>query len=108
VARLTRSRARFCDPAISRRYHHDARARAFRRAGSIGYRNTVMWTIDSMGWGRWSTNSIYQRVVKNADNGSIILMHVGAAWRDAAALNRIVTTLNSRGYNFGAVAQLMA
>lgn len=77
-------------------------------AGALGYSKTVMWSIDSMGWAGYTTNQIYQKVVNNAGNGSIILMHVGAASRDVFALERIIQTLRARGYTFGTVAQVIA
>jgi peptidoglycan/xylan/chitin deacetylase (PgdA/CDA1 family) len=79
-----------------------------RDIGSIGFRQTVMWSIDSMGWDGYTANQIYTRVVNNIGNGSIVLMHVGGASSDAVALERIIQTLRSRGYSFGTVSQVLA
>ena len=77
-------------------------------AGAAGYSKTVMWSIDSMGWNGYSADQIYTRVVNNAGNGSIVLMHVGSDSADASALVRIIKTLRSRGYAFGTVAKVIA
>lgn len=79
-----------------------------RDVGAIGYRRTVMWSIDSMGWDGYSSSAIYNRVINNTGNGSIVLMHVGAASQDGVALERIIKTLRSRGFAFGTVAQVIA
>jgi peptidoglycan/xylan/chitin deacetylase (PgdA/CDA1 family) len=79
-----------------------------RDAGAAGYGKTVMWTVDSMGWNGATADQIYNRVMSNAGNGAIVLMHVGGASRDAAALERIIRGLRDRGYAFGTVAQVIA
>jgi peptidoglycan/xylan/chitin deacetylase (PgdA/CDA1 family) len=79
-----------------------------RDVGAAGYSKTVLWTIDTMGWNGATTDQIYQKVVGGAGNGVIVLMHVGAASHDAAALERIIQTLRARGYAFGTVAEVIA
>jgi peptidoglycan/xylan/chitin deacetylase (PgdA/CDA1 family) len=79
-----------------------------RDVGAGGYGLTVMWTIDSMGWNGYSADQIVSRVLGNIGNGSIVLMHVGAASQDAAALPRIIKALQARGYRFGTVANVIA
>lgn len=79
-----------------------------RDVGAAGYGISVLWTIDTMGWNGATADQIYNRVVNSAGNGAIVLMHVGGASQDAAALERIITTLRARGYTFGTVAQVIA
>lgn len=79
-----------------------------RAAGAIGYSRTVLWTVDTMGWNGATADQIVNRVLGNAGNGVIVLMHVGGASQDAAALERIITSLRARGYAFGTVAQVIA
>jgi peptidoglycan/xylan/chitin deacetylase (PgdA/CDA1 family) len=86
----------------------DYDASVLRDVGSAGYGRTILWTIDTMGWNGASADRIVSTVGNGASNGAIILMHVGAASQDAAALERIITTLRSRGYAFGTVAQVLA
>jgi peptidoglycan/xylan/chitin deacetylase (PgdA/CDA1 family) len=78
-----------------------------RDVGAAGYSRTVLWTIDTMGWDGATADQIYRKVVDGAGNGVIVLMHVGSASRDAAALERIIKTLRGRGYTFGTVAQVI-
>lgn len=79
-----------------------------RDLGAAGYSRTVLWSIDTMGWDGATANQIYRTVVDNTGNGTIVLMHVGAASQDAAALERIINALRGRGYAFGTVAQVIA
>lgn len=79
-----------------------------RDVGSAGWSRTVLWTVDTMGWAGATPDQIYRKVVDNAGNGVIVLMHVGGASRDVDALERIIRTLRNRGYAFGTVAQVIA
>jgi peptidoglycan/xylan/chitin deacetylase (PgdA/CDA1 family) len=86
----------------------DIDAGVLRDVGAGGWSKTIMWTVDSMGWDGYTADQIYWRVINNSGNGAIIMMHVGSASRDAAALERIIQTLRGRGYAFGTVAQVIA
>ena len=86
----------------------DIDASVLRDAGAAGYGQTIMWTVDSMGWNGYSADQIVNRVVTNAGYGGIVLMHVGSASQDAAALERIIHWYRDRGYTFGTVAQVIA
>jgi peptidoglycan/xylan/chitin deacetylase (PgdA/CDA1 family) len=79
-----------------------------RDVGALGYRRTVMWTVDSMGWNGYTTTQITNRVMGAAGNGAIVLMHVGGASQDANALDAIIRRLRGAGYSFGTVAQVIA
>jgi peptidoglycan/xylan/chitin deacetylase (PgdA/CDA1 family) len=79
-----------------------------RDVGAAGYSRTVLWTIDTMGWDGATADQIYQKVVNGAGNGVIVLMHVGSASQDAAALERIIQAVRKKGYAFGTVAQVIA
>jgi peptidoglycan/xylan/chitin deacetylase (PgdA/CDA1 family) len=74
----------------------------------LGY-TSVFWTLDSLD----SVNPpktpqfIYERVVNNAANGSIILVHVGSA-PTAEALPRILDTLTERGFRIVTVSELVS
>lgn len=86
----------------------DYDAGVLRDVGAAGWSRTVLWTVDSMGWAGATPSEIKQRVLGKAANGAIILMHVGSASRDVEALESIIRTLRSRGYQFGTVAQVIA
>jgi peptidoglycan/xylan/chitin deacetylase (PgdA/CDA1 family) len=68
-----------------------------------GYTISVMWTTDTMGWAGASVSEITQRVLDQAVPGGIVLMHVGEASQDAAALPGMIDQLRARGYRFQTV-----
>jgi peptidoglycan-N-acetylglucosamine deacetylase len=64
---------------------------------------TVLWDVDSRDWeDSQSATSVYNRVIRNVHNGSVVLMHDGGnSQRDSlAALKRILPKLKSMGYTF--------
>lgn len=67
---------------------------------------TVFWTIDSLDWKLQNTKNIVQRVEKEVENGSIILMHDIFPTSVEAAL-RIVDDLQKEGYRFVTVDELL-
>lgn len=73
----------------------------------LGY-TSVMWTLDSLdSVGPPKTpQQIYDRVVNNAANGSIILVHIGSA-PTAAALPGILDALTAKGFRIVTMSQLM-
>ena len=71
--------------------------------GAIGYRYTVMWTLDSLGWRGLSAAEIVQRVVDLAEPGAIVLMHVGSQSADGEALPAVIDGLRVAGYTFVAI-----
>lgn len=60
-------------------------------AAGLGYR-TIMWTIDTLDWQNPGLDAIVNRVLSNAANGAIILMHNAAA-DTPQALPRIIREL---------------
>ena len=72
--------------------------------GSIGFRYTVMWTVDSRGWQGINTDDIVSRVLDLASPGAIIAMHVGSQSHDGQALPEIIDNLSGMGYTFTAIA----
>jgi peptidoglycan/xylan/chitin deacetylase (PgdA/CDA1 family) len=79
-----------------------------RDVGAMGYSRTVLWNIDTMGWNGFTANQIVNRVLTNVNNGTIVLMHLGSASQDGPALPRMIDGLQSRGYSFGTVRQVIA
>ncbi len=72
-----------------------------------GYRYNVMWSVDSLGWNGLPAGAIVQRCLQRATPGAIIVLHVGAASQDAAALPGIIEGLRRDGYEFATVRQLV-
>ena len=66
-----------------------------------------MWTVDTLGWKGASTDMIVQRCLAAAAPGEIILMHVGSASTDAAALPAVIAALQARGYGFVLASALL-
>jgi peptidoglycan/xylan/chitin deacetylase (PgdA/CDA1 family) len=88
--------------------YRDARVREL--AASIGYR-PIYWTLDS---GDWTTDAspdaVRARVLNNAANGSIIVMHFDSprtAVAIAAALPGIVDGLRDQGFRLVTVSELV-
>jgi len=78
-----------------------------RDAYNAGYWQTVMWSIDSMGWDGASVTQILNRCAHVAKAGDIILMHVGYSSKDYASLQQMIDTLVSRGYSLVTIDQLL-
>ena len=74
--------------------------------GAIGYRYTVVWTIDSLGWRGLTAGEIVDRVLELAEPGAIVVMHVGSQSADADALPAILDGLVAAGYSFTTVEAL--
>lgn len=66
----------------------------------------VLWDIDTLDWKTKDTDRIVQHVLKNVENGSIILMHDVYETSVEAALE-IVDLLQQRGYTFVTADELM-
>ena len=66
---------------------------------------TVLWTLDSLDWKYRSAAPVVRRVLKEAEDGDIILMHDIFDTSVEAALE-IVDTLVQQGYTFVTVDEL--
>lgn len=72
-----------------------------------GY-HVIQWDVDSLDWKDYGTASIIKMVTQNPHlgNGSIILMHNGAKFTPDA-LETIITTLKSEGYELVPISKLI-
>jgi len=81
-------------------------------AGEQGYKYTVMWSIDTIDWAESysgetvDTNFIIDRVLNNATDKDIVLMHI-AYIKTVDALPEMIQTLKDRGYTFKTVPQMV-
>lgn len=75
--------------------------------GSAGYRYSVMWTVDSLGWKGISPSEVVARCESGLQSGAIILLHVGAASTDYAALEDIIAAIDRAGYRYATVKELL-
>lgn len=67
---------------------------------------TVLWSVDSLDWKLKNKNRIVKRVMKDAGEGDIILMHDIFPTSVDAALE-IIDTLTKQGYTFVTVDELL-
>lgn len=76
------------------------------RANSM---SSVLWDVDTADWTLPGSDAIYSRAVNGARAGSIILMHDGGGPRGqtAAALPRIIRTLQSRDFKLVTVSEIL-
>lgn len=65
----------------------------------------VLWNIDTMDWKYKSVDKIVDRAVRNASDGSIILMHETYA-RTKDALPKIISILKDKGFSFVTISEL--
>jgi peptidoglycan/xylan/chitin deacetylase (PgdA/CDA1 family)/LysM repeat protein len=70
----------------------------------------VLWDVDTVDWSRPGTDAIVESAVHDARDGSVILMHDGGGNREqtVAAVERVVTGLQARGFELVTVPQLVA
>ena len=68
--------------------------------------STIQWNCDSLDYTKISTEEIVNRVIKGANNGSIILFHNGVE-NTAPALDKTLTELSKQGYTFVSVNELI-
>jgi peptidoglycan-N-acetylglucosamine deacetylase len=69
-----------------------------------GYRYVLLWTVDSLGWKGLPPAEVAARCLHGATPGGILLLHVGSASTDAAALPRILDGLHADRYALTTVA----
>jgi len=86
----------------------DRNAGVLRDVGAFGFRQTLMWGIDTFGWNGATAQEICNRTLQGAGNGVIVLLHVGLASADADALPCIISGLRARGFSFGTIPQVLA
>ena len=67
---------------------------------------TVLWSVDSLDWKLKNKNKIVKRVLKDVEDGDIILMHDIFPTSVQAALE-LVDTLTRQGYTFVTVDELL-
>lgn len=72
-----------------------------------GYR-PVMWSVVPEDWVHPGISTVVQRVLDQVQNGSVIVLHDGYyGGRDVAeTVDRLIITLQARGYQFGTIADL--
>ncbi|WP_141431128.1 polysaccharide deacetylase family protein [Bacillus sp. 03113] len=74
----------------------------------LGY-ITVNYDVDSKDWTEHESKPIVDRVINQTEDGNIILLHDGGGDRSATvqALPQIIENLQSKGYRFVPISELM-
>ena len=81
-------------------------------AASVGYTKTFMWDIDTIDWkpiadGGPTAQQIATKVVSNARDGSIVLMHLGG-YETLDALKIMIPGLRDRGFLLTSLSDLLS
>lgn len=71
----------------------------------LGY-YCIQWDVDSVDWKNGNANDEYERVVKKAKDGSIILFHNNAK-NTPENLQRIIETLKTKGFQIKTVGEII-
>jgi peptidoglycan/xylan/chitin deacetylase (PgdA/CDA1 family) len=95
-----RAAARVELPPYFRPPYGDSDDGVLRDLATAGYRWSILWTVDSLGWKGLSAHAIVDRCVQGAVPGAIYLFHVGSQSQDAAALGDLIAALRAGGYRF--------
>lgn len=74
-------------------------------AKMLNYR-VIMWTRDTIDWRDQDTSVIYERAIKNAKGGDLVLMHPTKC--TAEALPDIIKTLKEQGFNLTTVTDTLS
>ena len=76
-------------------------------ANTLGY-HVVQWSVDSLDWKDYGADSIVDTILnhKALGDGAIILMHNGAKYTKDA-LETVISTLQSKGYEFVTLSELV-
>ena len=77
-----------------------------RAAAAQGFRTVVLWDVDPQDWKGTPAAAIRARVLSQAHNGAIVLLHM-AAPHTAEALPGIISGLRNKGYELVTVTDLL-
>lgn len=74
-------------------------------ANNLSYQ-TIMWTRDTIDWRDKDANIIYERAIKDAKGGDLVLMHPTACTLEA--LENIIITLQEKGFMLTTVSDTLS
>nr|WP_234414393.1 polysaccharide deacetylase family protein [Paenibacillus sp. CAA11] len=83
----------------------DFDARTVKIAAEEGLK-TVLWTVDTVDWRNPSPDSVIAKISKQAEAGSLILMHPTASTQ--GSIKGIIRVLKSKGYTVGTVEETLS
>lgn len=76
-------------------------------AKKLGYKIILWTTIDTKDWQNPSAQSISQKIINDAQNGDIILLHDYATNNTVEALDMFIPAMKQKGYKFVTISQLI-
>ena len=76
--------------------------------GELGYRWTVMWTVDTLDWKSIPAGQIVDRAMSGVVPGGIILMHVGSGTETPKALPIIIDRIKNSGYGLVSLPEMFS
>lgn len=77
-----------------------------RAVGEAGYPYSIYWSIDTIDWKLPPMQVIVNRILKKANNGDIVLMHV-AGNDTATATDKAIENLEARGFTLVTVSEIL-
>lgn len=79
--------------------------RLIQTANDLGY-HCIQWDCDTVDWKGLTAQEMTQKVMKNLQNGSIVLLHLGAKHTNEA-LPMIIAAIKEKGYEIVPVSELI-
>ena len=79
--------------------------RLIQTANALGY-HAIQWDCDTVDWKGYTAKEMTERAMKNLQNGSILLLHLGAE-HTAEALPMIIAAIKEKGYEIVPVSELI-
>ena len=76
------------------------------RAAKEAGHTTIQWNIDTLDYEGLTSTEMWNRIEKNLNNGSIILMHNGTK-NTANSLDTIIKNIKNKGYELVTVSDLI-
>lgn len=74
-------------------------------ANELGY-HAVQWDCDTIDWKGYTADVMLEKVMKKLQNGSILLLHLGAE-HTAEALGKMIDEIQNKGYDILPVGELI-
>lgn len=67
---------------------------------------TILWTVDTVDWRKPATGEMVSRIVNNAENGAMVLMHPTKPV--AEGLDDMIKGIQEKGFQLGTVSELLS
>lgn len=79
---------------------------ALETVGKAGYPYSIHWTIDTLDWQQPAADVIAQRILDKAQNGAIVLMHIGGI-NTPDGVDQVIPELKKRGYQIVTLSEVL-